>query len=116
MEKVMAMACRVLCLCVDELTKLLVPAIDRVVHTLIPFLRWGQDPTVLPFPECYYAKAIRMAAASAMPKILNSAREVVESSDPEDYDHATQYVKELSDMVIGALNEASDVVSCVYLT
>ncbi|CAK9174202.1 unnamed protein product [Ilex paraguariensis] len=107
MEK--AMPCRVLCLCVDELTKLLVPEIGSVVHTLIPFLRWGQDPTVLPFAECYSANAIRMAAASAMPKILNSAREVVESSDPEDYDHAMQYVEELSDRVIRALNEASDV-------
>ncbi|CAK9152929.1 unnamed protein product [Ilex paraguariensis] len=131
MEKAMAMAmaCRVLCLCVDELTKLLVPEIGRVADALVPFLKWGQDPPVddalirfwrrypdppladavlLP-PECYSAKAIRMAAASAMPKILNSAREVVESSDPEDYDHAMQYVEELSDRVIRALNEASDV-------
>ncbi|CAK9155981.1 unnamed protein product [Ilex paraguariensis] len=128
MEKAMAMACRVLCLCVDELTKLLVPEIGRVADALVQFLKWGQDPPVddalIPFwrlypdplladalvlpRKCYSAKAIRMAAASAMPKILNSAREVVESSDPQDYDHAMQYVEELSDRVIRALNEASD--------
>ncbi|CAK9136752.1 unnamed protein product [Ilex paraguariensis] len=96
------MAFHVLCFCVDELTESLVPQIDRVVDTLIPFLKWYHDPPVAD------AKAIRIAAASAMPKILNSATEVVEYSDPEDYDQNMQYVETLSNKVKCALEEASD--------
>ncbi|CAK9179171.1 unnamed protein product [Ilex paraguariensis] len=84
-----------------------------IAATLIPFLKWYQHPPVadalVPPLERYNAKAIRIAAASVMPKILNSAREVVEFSDPAEYDQNMQYVEMSSDKVKLALEEALDV-------
>ncbi|CAK9174123.1 unnamed protein product, partial [Ilex paraguariensis] len=83
--------------------------LSEVVGALVPFLKWCKHPLVEDAAvRPYNFKEIRIAAASAMPKILNSATEVVEYSDPQDYDQNMQYVETLSNMVIGALEEASD--------
>ncbi|KAK9271814.1 hypothetical protein L1049_002179 [Liquidambar formosana] len=87
-----AVACNVLCCCAAELEERLHLWIDEVAHSLVPLLKFNLH------------EEVKMAAVSAMPLILHSAKSAVEKRLLQGFNESP--VKKLSAEIIPALVDA----------
>ncbi|XP_034684549.1 importin-5-like isoform X2 [Vitis riparia] len=97
-----ASACNMLCSCAAELKEDFHLWIDEVADTLIPLLKFNLH------------QEVRMAAASAMPLILDSAKLAVEKGHILEVDESP--VMKLSAQIIPAMTAALYMISGPYLT